>query len=92
MMGRHPHVPRFGSPGEEDHAAVDEALSATDAATLGLDEAGLRELVDRVFDQILNFLHLGHRMLDHGLGQTQHTDGQPPGFRPIKFTGGPGGI
>jgi iron complex transport system ATP-binding protein len=31
MMGRHPHISRFGVPGLEDHAAVDDALAATDA-------------------------------------------------------------
>ena len=32
MMGRHPHIPRFGSPGEEDRGAVQRAMSITDAA------------------------------------------------------------
>ena len=32
MMGRHPHVPRFGVPTADDLAAVDEALRITDAA------------------------------------------------------------
>ena len=32
MMGRHPHVPRFGTPTADDRAVVEEALRITDAA------------------------------------------------------------
>lgn len=31
MMGRHPHIPRFGSPGRGDLDAVQQALESTDA-------------------------------------------------------------
>jgi len=32
MMGRHPHIPRFGRPGPADFDAVQQALESTDAA------------------------------------------------------------
>ena len=31
MMGRHPHIPRFGVPGAADYAAVERALQLTDS-------------------------------------------------------------
>lgn len=31
MMGRHPHIPRMGLPGPDDHRAVDRALELADA-------------------------------------------------------------
>lgn len=37
MMGRHPHIPRFAAPGDEDRRIVEEALESLD----------LRELSDR---------------------------------------------
>ena len=34
MMGRHPHLPRFGQPGPDDHRIVDEVMRMTDTDRL----------------------------------------------------------
>ena len=42
MMGRHPHLPRFASPGERDHLLVDQALA----------ELGIADLQDRLVTRL----------------------------------------